>query len=146
MDRAESENAYPDPDVPQSATGPFYSNQAQLPATTAQHTPHAPPHAPMATMHPDHSNERAPPQENHFLADFGHGQPSTPQQLAQQGLEVNRYQSTPDTGAKDKKSKTSRYSYSKIIIIHVALSSKLCDRPIRTCTRDVLALFQHLGN
>jgi len=106
MDQAESPgNSYPDPDV-RSSSGPFYSNHQQMSAAGAPLT-HVT-HAPMANMQGSHNNGRDMQQHHHYLTNFPHGQPSTPQQLAQQSLAANTGGGNSDSSAKEKKNKTSR--------------------------------------
>ena len=94
------ENRYPSPD-PTNTTHPYHNSQQQLPPEQNQHLHHAP----TAMMH-DHTNDDSTlPQGLQYIAQYGPPQPSTPQQLAQQGLDMDGHNTDPSG---KKKTKVSR--------------------------------------
>lgn len=82
--RMSQPNRYPSPE-PGNPSHPYHNSQQQMPSDVAQHIQPAP----VATMQ-ESAGENHPgvPQNFQFIAQYG-AQPSTPQQLAQQGLEAN---------------------------------------------------------
>ncbi|KAL9639143.1 MAG: hypothetical protein Q9164_001108 [Protoblastenia rupestris] len=94
------ENRYPSPE-PTNAAHPYHSGQHQLSSDPGQHLQHAP----TAMMHDQGGDGNGMAQSMQYIAQYGPAQPSTPQQLAQQGLDVDGQNTDPMA---KKKTKVSR--------------------------------------
>lgn len=97
------ENRYPSPE-PGNQAHPYHNQQPQQPMPPENPPPL--PHAPTALMHESAGDANNVPQGFQYVQSFNPNEPSTPQQMAQQGLDADRGQNT-DPSAK-KKSKVSR--------------------------------------
>ncbi len=91
------ENSYPVPRLQSAGVHPFYTDQQARDVPMSQ--------APTAPMHGGGTDPKSYPQE---YMRGPYGQPSTPQQLAQQGLNVNQSHGQGTEDSAKKKQKVSR--------------------------------------